>query len=62
MSRIKRALEKSGLTQRELADACKISRSMISRILSGQRTPALPVALKLADKLDIPVEGFTRKR
>ncbi len=62
MSRIKRALKKSGLTQRELADATELSRSMISRILSGDRMPALPVALKLADKLDIPVDAFTRKR
>lgn len=62
MSRIKRALKKSGFTQRELADACGLSKSMISRIISGERMPALPVALKLADVLDIPVDGFTRKR
>lgn len=62
MSRIKRALKKSGLSQRELADATELSRSMISRILSGERMPALPVALKLADKLDIPVGAFTRRR
>ncbi|MCH8984142.1 MAG: helix-turn-helix transcriptional regulator [Acidobacteria bacterium] len=61
MSRIKRALKKSGLSQRELAEATGLSRSMISRVLSGERMPTLPHALKLARKLDIPVEGFMRR-
>jgi transcriptional regulator with XRE-family HTH domain len=62
MSRIKRALKKSGLTQRELADATGLSRSMISRILSGERMPRLPHALRLADKLNMPIESFAAKR
>ena len=61
MSRIKRALKKAGLSQRDLADHTGLSKSMISRIVSGERMPALPVALKLADKLGMSVETFTKR-
>ena len=60
MNRLQHAFKKSGLSQRELADDIGLSPAMISRILNGERMPALPHALKLAKKLGIPVESFKR--
>ncbi len=53
---LRRIREIRGLNQRELAEAAGVNASSICRFETGSRTPSLPVALRIADKLRAPVE------
>lgn len=54
-------LNESGMPQYELAKRADITESHLSMILSGERTPSLPLALKLARIANIPVESLVGK-
>lgn len=55
-------LDRSRMTQRELAELAGISEAMVSRILSGQNTPSLPVALRLAELTGVPIKQFASRK
>lgn len=55
---IKLRREKLGITQQELADAVYVSGPMISQIEGNIKLPSLPVAFRIADKLNCRVEDF----
>jgi transcriptional regulator with XRE-family HTH domain len=54
-------LEETGTPQFELAKKANIGQAHLSLILSGERTPSLPLALKLARIANIPVETLVGK-
>ena len=52
---LKYALKQSGMTQRDLADAVKISRGLLSEILGGTRNAKQELLVKMAHVLNCPV-------
>lgn len=55
----------TGDTRQHLADVLGVHRSYLGKIESGQRTPSLRLALKLAEATHVPMEtllGYTPKR
>lgn len=57
--RIAQALETSGLSQRDLANATGISQSTLSRMLSGVRPPKMDELLALAWALGCTISELT---
>ncbi len=55
---LKMFLNKSGTTQRALAQRLGIEASHVSKILSGHRRPSLPLAAKIAQETNIPIESL----
>ena len=55
-SRISELLNKSGMTQRELAEKIGVTEVTLSRYITGKRTPKGPLIVKIAKALDVPVE------
>lgn len=51
--RIKQRLEELGMSQRELAKACKITDVSMSRYISGGRTPKGPIISQMARVLGV---------
>lgn len=49
------------LAQHTFAKRLNITQGHLSLILSGERTPSLPLALKIAAKANIPVESLVGK-
>lgn len=49
---LKIARAKTGMSQRELADAAGVAQSTIARIESGSRQPSLPVLAKILAAVD----------
>lgn len=45
-------------TQRDIAKRLEIHESMLSLLVSGQRTPTLTLAGKIREELGIPVEDW----
>lgn len=54
-------LEAEGLQQQELAKRAQITEGHLSLILRGERTPSLPLALKLSKIANVPVESLVGK-
>lgn len=54
-------LDETGTPQFVLAKKARITQAHLSYILSGERTPSLPLALKLAKLANIPVETLVGK-
>jgi len=52
------ARKKSGLTQREVAEAVRISRCFYSLIENEARMPSAPVAFRIAQLFGQPAERF----
>jgi len=48
----------TNVTRREFAALAGISEGYLSLLLSGQRTPSLPLALRIAAEANIPVESL----
>lgn len=57
---IKRALADRGLSNKQLAERAGISESMASRVINGSRTPRLPLALKIARVLRVPISALAQ--
>lgn len=51
--RIKQRLEELGMSQRELAKACKVTDVSMSRYVSGDRTPKGPIISQIARALGV---------
>lgn len=56
------AREQAGLTKTQLADACKVSLSLISEIEAGTRNATPTMLNKLAKALNCPRVVLERKR
>ena len=56
--RIKTAIEKSGMTQRAVAEKIGTTEQSVSRYVNGERTPRALTLAKLAEVLNTPVEWF----
>jgi len=54
-------MDEMAVSQRTLAKRAGITQAHLSMILSGDRTPSLPLALKLARIANIPVETLIGK-
>lgn len=54
-------LEAEGIRQGILAKRAGIQQSHLSMIISGDRTPSLPLALKLSRLCNVPVETLVGK-
>lgn len=54
-------LNETQMPQFQLAKRAGIAQSHLSMILSGERTPSLPLALKLSQIANIPVETLVGK-
>ncbi len=55
-SRLRRARERAGLTQGELADRASVSRPLVGAVEAGRHSPAVDAALRIAAALDVSVE------
>ena len=55
-NRIRQAIEKSGKTQRQIADAIGITEVSMSRYTHGERTPKATIMPKLAEACGVSVE------
>lgn len=55
---INRYLELNGMSQKDLADKCKLTAVTVNRYISGLRTPKASTLEKIAKALDIPVNTF----
>lgn len=51
-------LEKSGDSQRALAKRVGVGPSHLSHIIAGRRLPSLPLAARLAEAANIPIESL----
>lgn len=54
-------IEREDVNQGDLAKKVKITQGHMSLIISGQRTPSLPLALKLSRIANVPVESLIGK-
>lgn len=54
-------IQETGTPQFQLAKRAGIGQAHLSLILSGERTPSLPLALKIARIANIPVETLVGK-
>lgn len=59
---LERALKQSGMSQSDLADSLRISRSTVSRWVDETRQPPITRLVLIADALDVPVETLLPKR
>src|SRR5690349_13366460 len=57
--RLREARDARGWTQGQLAEKSQVSRTLISRIESGERFPKIGTLEKLATALRVPVERLT---
>jgi transcriptional regulator with XRE-family HTH domain len=51
-------LDQTGATQAEFAARVGVQQSLISRIVNGERTPSLPLAVRIASEASIPLESL----
>lgn len=56
--RLRAALEDREWTQARLGEEIHVSPGVVSRWLSGERTPSLEMAVRLETALGIPVEAW----
>lgn len=54
--RLKEIMKEQGRTQTWLCEKVGVNKSTISDIINEKRLPSLPVAIKIAKTIDVPVE------
>jgi transcriptional regulator with XRE-family HTH domain len=59
-SRVRATLKRRRRNQGWLAEQVGISEPHLSRILTGKRTPSLPIAVKLEAATGVPARDFAR--
>ena len=55
---IKKRREELGISQIELGEAAYVSGGLISQIEANIKFPSLPIAFRIADKLNCKVDDF----
>lgn len=50
-----------GLSQKELAEKCKVSQQFIQKVESGKANPSLKTAIKMASALGVTVDELIGK-
>ena len=60
-SRLKAARKRKGLTQAGLAERVGVGQVTIARMETGTRGPSVPMLLKLAKALRVPMEQLIAK-
>lgn len=58
---LKDYIDREGINQSEFAKKLKITQGHLSLVISGQRTPSLPLALKLSRIANVPMESLLGK-
>jgi transcriptional regulator with XRE-family HTH domain len=58
---LREAMQRAGISQRQLAEKAETSYSGINRILQGHQAPTLELADRLADALGIPLISLLEK-
>ena len=58
---VREFLGRTGRTQRGWAEELGITAAHLSMILTGQRTPSLPLALQMAESSGLPVRIFCQE-
>jgi DNA-binding XRE family transcriptional regulator len=58
---LKDYIERESVNQGVLAKRVKITQSHMSLIISGQRTPSLPLAVELSRIANVPIESLVGK-
>ncbi|MGY0612957.1 helix-turn-helix transcriptional regulator [Luteimonas changyuni] len=53
-------LERAGMTQQQLADACQVTRQTIIALEAGRYAPSLELAFRLARAFGVGVEDVFR--
>lgn len=48
---LKRVMEEDNISQKELADEIGVSQQMISKYISGENIPSVPILLEISDYL-----------
>jgi transcriptional regulator with XRE-family HTH domain len=51
-------LTQTGTTQQDFASKLGISAAHLSRLVNGERTASLPLALRIASEASIPIESL----
>lgn len=52
---------RSGMTQQQLADACKVARPRVAEIESGRFNPTVDTVQSIADALGVAVDRLFKK-
>jgi putative transcriptional regulator len=55
-------LKERGLKKGYIAEKANVSRAALSLILKGKSMPSLPVAMRIAEVLDIRIEDIWKKK
>ncbi len=61
MNSIRIIRESKNLSQKQIAERCKLSKSVCSRYESGERNPSLKAAQALAKALDCTIDDLLRE-
>jgi transcriptional regulator with XRE-family HTH domain len=51
-------LDQTNTTQADFAARVGVQQSLISRLVNGQRTPSLALAVRIAAKANIPIDSL----
>lgn len=57
-SRLRELRAERGWSQQHLADALGVSRQSVNAIETGRYDPSLPLAFRIADVFDLPIEAI----
>jgi transcriptional regulator with XRE-family HTH domain len=61
IKKIKEGMHRLGINQAELARRANVTRSALTQILSGDRTPSTPVLLQIASVLGVSIDFLLGK-
>lgn len=60
--RLREAMKKRGVSQRELAERARTSYAGINRILQGRQVPTIELADRLSDAVGVPLSKLLEKK
>lgn len=60
--RLREAMNRAGISQRELAERADTGYPGINRILQGKQTPTIELADRLADAVGVPLSDLLGKK
>lgn len=60
--KLRQILKEDGRSQKWLSEKASISMTSLSQIINGKRLPTLPVALRIAKAIKVPVEEIWHEK